>query len=69
MAFWSVAEIRSVKGMLRSSAIYSATCLTKAGSFRSPLCGTGDRYGQSVSKKNEFSGIFFATSLTFVAFL
>ena len=41
----------------RTAAIRSATCRTNAGSFRLPRCGTGARYGASVSTSSRSSGV------------
>lgn len=50
-------------------AISWAVKVTKRGSFRLPLLGTGARNGASVSMSIEFIGIWDATFLTEDAFL
>src|SRR5215218_3451948 len=61
-------EIRST-GTLRSSASFSATSRTRAGSFREPRNGCGERYGESVSVTYASDGTATATSGSARAFL
>ena len=53
----------------RRRAISAATCGTKAGWLRLPRCGTGARYGESVSISRRSSGTRRATSFRSCAFL
>ncbi len=57
------------KGIFFSSEIFSATILTKEGSFLFPLNGSGARYGESVSISNFSKGICFTISCRAKAFL
>src|ERR1051326_1076655 len=64
-----VARATSSNAMPRSAAISSATCFTNAGWLGLPRCGTGARYGESVSTSMRSSGTRFATSFRSFAFL
>ena len=64
-----VARATVSTGTSRSRAISSATCTTSAGWLRLPRCGTGARYGLSVSISMRSSGTRRATSCSATAFL
>ena len=55
--------------MPRTRAISSATCFTNPGWLVCPRCGTGARYGESVSISMRSSGMAAATSRSAAAFL
>src|SRR5205085_26862 len=67
--FAVVARPMAATSTPRSRATSSATWRTKAGSLVLPRCGTGARYGESVSTSMRSSGTRQATSLSACAFL
>ena len=69
MAFAVVVEATFSIGSLSVSAIFVATNGRYALSLRLPLCGTGARYGESVSNRILFSPIEGKASRSVCAFL
>src|SRR3989344_8234081 len=61
-AFAASCEVTISSSSPRIRAIARTTSVTRLGSLRLPLCGTGVTYGASVSERSMSSGAFFTTS-------